>query len=95
MANCTFIRPTTFSALAIAAVWRFISSMVSFFSEYGGSEQAESPECTPACSMCSITPPMKTRWPSPMQSTSHSTASFRKRSSSTGESFDTFTASRM
>ena len=95
MANCTFIRPTTFSPRAMAAVWRFISSMVSFDSEYGGSEQAESPECTPACSMCSITPPMKVRLPSDRQSTSHSIASFRKRSSSTGESCETLTASRM
>ena len=49
----------------------------------------------PACSMCSITPPMKVRWPSDRQSTSHSMASLRKRSSSTGESLETFTASRM
>ncbi|MNM93277.1 hypothetical protein D3C81_1056460 [compost metagenome] len=95
MANCTFIRPITFRALAMAAVWRFSSSTVACESEYGGSEQAESPECTPACSMCSITPPINTRWPSLSASTSHSIASFRKRSSSTGESCDTFTASRM
>ena len=89
------MRPTTLSPRAIVAVWRFISSIVSRDSEYGGSEQAESPECTPACSMCSITPPMKVASPSEMQSTSHSMASLRNRSSSTGESFDTFTASRM
>ena len=29
-------------------------------SEYGGSEHAESPECTPACSMCSMMPPITT-----------------------------------
>jgi hypothetical protein len=26
----------------------------------GGSEQLESPECTPACSMCSMMPPIST-----------------------------------
>ena len=95
MANCTFIRPRTFRALAISTVCRLISSTRTGDSEYGGSEQAESPECTPACSMCSITPPMTTRSPSHRQSTSTSMASFRKRSSSTGESLLTLTASRM
>jgi hypothetical protein len=33
IANCTFIRPTTFRPLAISAVWRFSSSMVSCDSE--------------------------------------------------------------
>ena len=37
------------SALAIAIVWRRISSCSAFGSEYGGSEQAESPEWMPAC----------------------------------------------
>ena len=60
MANCTFIRPRTFSARAIASVWRFSSSIVSGRSENGGSEQALSPECTPASSMCSITPATNT-----------------------------------
>ena len=80
----------------MAAVWRLISVTVAALSEYGGSEQAESPLCTPACSMCSITPPIKVRPSgSRRQSTSHSIASFRKRSSSTGESWLTLTASRM
>jgi hypothetical protein len=35
MANCTFIRPRTFSALAIASVWRFSSAMVAGDSEIG------------------------------------------------------------
>ena len=95
MANCTFIRPTTFSALAISVVWRRSSSCSAALSEYGGSEQAESPECTPACSMCSMMPPIITLWPSLMQSTSTSIASSRKRSSSTGDLSDTLTASRM
>ena len=37
-----------------------MSAMISAFSECGGSEQAESPECTPASSICSITPQMNT-----------------------------------
>ncbi|CFL94019.1 Uncharacterised protein [Bordetella pertussis] len=60
MANCTFIRPETLSALAIMVVWRLISAITSADSEYGGRLHAESPECTPACSMCSMTPPMNT-----------------------------------
>ena len=61
-----------------------ISSCSSADSENGGSEHAESPECTPACSMCSMMPPMTTSVPSQTASTSTSIASFRKRSSSTG-----------
>src|SRR5450756_2778541 len=56
MANCTFIRPTTFSAMAICTVCARNSCCSSAESENGGSEQAESPECTPACSMCSMMP---------------------------------------
>ncbi len=56
MANCTFISPRTFSARAMASVWRFSSAMVSGRREKGGREQALSPECTPASSICSITP---------------------------------------
>ena len=44
----------------IAAVCRFSSATVCADSEYGGSEQAESPECTPASSICSMMPAMKT-----------------------------------
>jgi hypothetical protein len=40
-------------------------------------------------------PPITTCAPSQTASTSTSIASFRNRSSRTGESFDTFTASRM
>ena len=57
---CTFISPTTPSAVASAIVWRSISAIVSRGSECGGSEQAESPEWMPASSMCSITPQTKT-----------------------------------
>ncbi|OQC03553.1 MAG: hypothetical protein BWX79_02615 [Alphaproteobacteria bacterium ADurb.Bin100] len=88
--------PTTFKAPAIAADWRLSSETVASDRLYGGSEQAESPLCTPACSMCSMTPPMNTLPSgSRRQSTSHSMASFRKRSNKTGESWLTLTASRM
>ncbi len=60
IANCVFIRPTTFSARASSVTWRRSSSCVAADSEYGGSEQDESPECTPASSICSITPPIST-----------------------------------
>ncbi len=95
IANWTFISPITLSPCAIATVCARIASCVSRESEYGGSEHAESPECTPACSMCSMIPPMTTSLPSHSASTSTSIASLRKRSSSTGLSFDTLTASRM
>ena len=52
---------------------------------WGGSAHAESPECTPASSTCSMTPATKT---SPVRSRSASTstsmASSKKRSMSTG-----------
>ena len=45
-----------------------------YVSEYGGNEQAESPECTPACSICCMMLPISTSSPSQMASTSTSTA---------------------
>ena len=51
--------------------------MISFDSEWGGSEQAESPEWMPASSMCYMMPAMKTSSPSQTASTSTSTASDR------------------
>ncbi len=95
IANWTFIKPTTCNASAIATVCRRSSSCSAVERLNGGSEHAESPECTPACSMCSMMPPISTSSPSQTASTSTSIASFRKRSSNTGESFETFTASRM
>ena len=95
MANCTFIRPLTSSAVASASVWRRSSATVSGLSEKGGSEQAESPECTPASSMCSRIPATNTLWPSARASTSTSVARFRYWSISTGLSPETCTASRM
>ena len=95
-ANWVFIRPMTFSALASATTCTRKRAWVSADSEYGGSEHDESPECTPASSMCSITPPTSTLPSrSAITSMSTSTALSRKRSSSTGESCETFTASRM
>ena len=94
MANCTFIRPRTSSARAISSVWRSSSAMVSGRSENGGSEQALSPECTPASSICSITPATITVSPSQTASTSTSVARDRYWSIRTGLSPDTCTASR-
>ncbi len=77
IAYCTFIKPPTFSANAIAVVCRSSSAMISGESERGGSEQAESPEWMPASSMCSMMPAMNTSCPSQTASTSTSTASDR------------------
>ena len=74
IANCTFIRPTTFSARAMATVCTFSSAMVSAESECGGRQQAESPECTPASSICSMMPATCTLCPSDNASTSTSMA---------------------
>ena len=96
IANCVFIKPTTFSSRAICATCTRNASCTAGGSEYGGSEHDESPECTPASSICSMMPPISTLpWASATTSTSTSTALSRKRSSSTGESFDTRTASVM
>ena len=86
MAYCTFIRPRTFSATAMALVWRSISAMTLGDKERGGSEQALSPECTPASSMCSSTPATNTVSPSHKASTSTSVARDRYWSMSTGAS---------
>src|SRR5690606_1328032 len=63
-ANCTFIRPTTFKALASSVTWRTTSSATSAGSLVAGREHALSPECTPASSSCSNMPPTVTRSPS-------------------------------
>ena len=84
-ANCTFRRPFTSSSCAIRRVWSQMTATTSSPSVVGGIVQAESPECTPASSTCSITAPIST---SPAQSrtasTSTSVASSRNRSTSTG-----------
>ena len=76
-ANCTFMRPRTSSSRASARAWVLIASTVSGDSEWGGRQQAESPEWMPASSMCSITPPTTTSLPSATTSTSTSIASGR------------------
>src|SRR5205085_664062 len=83
-ANCTFMRPITPSSRASATVCRRMSVCTAASSEYGGSEQALSPECTPARSMCSMMPPITTSRPSLTASTSTSTASSRNWSMRTG-----------
>ena len=45
-------------------VWRASSSCTSSPAVAGGRQQAESPEWTPACSMCSMIPPIRTLSPS-------------------------------
>ncbi|SKZ92565.1 Uncharacterised protein [Mycobacteroides abscessus subsp. abscessus] len=80
----TFISPRTPIPLANASVERRTISRSDRPSVIGGSAHAESPEWIPASSMCSMTPPMYTSVPSHSASTSISTASSRKRSTSTG-----------
>ena len=55
-ANWMFINPITFRCLASAWVASRISSSTRCGRLYGGIAQAESPECTPASSMCSMMP---------------------------------------
>ncbi len=76
-ANCTFIKPTTPSSRASAFACRRTSSSTASDSDSVGNEQALSPECTPARSMCSMMPPMTTSLPSLTASTSSSIASSR------------------
>ena len=88
-ANCTLSRPITLRALAITRVYDSTASITHGSSVGGGIAQAESPECTPASSTCSMTPPMSTSpLASRIASTSISVASSRKRSISTGRSAD-------
>mmetsp|Transcript_4743 Transcript_4743/g.14604 ORF Transcript_4743/g.14604 Transcript_4743/m.14604 type:complete len:324 (-) Transcript_4743:599-1570(-) len=73
-----FIRPTTPSSRASATVWLRMSCSASAGTVCAGSVHAESPLCTPACSMCSMMPPMTTLPSlSASESTSISTASSR------------------
>ena len=95
MAYCIFIRPLTCIS---SAIFRVYSLMVSTFSGVmwtDGIMQAESPECTPASSMCSITAGTKAFVPSLMASASHSRAWFKKRSIRIGRSGVTPTAAFM
>ena len=61
----------------------------------GGMTQAESPECTPAYSMCSMTAGTKASVPSARASASHSRAFSRNLSMRMGRSGVTSTAAAM
>ena len=69
-----FIKPLTFKAKASFLVWFSISFINSFLIETGGKQQAESPECIPASSICCIIPATSTFLPSETASTSISIA---------------------
>ena len=79
-ANWTLTRPRTPSPSAMPRENSRIWSTWLRDRVIGGSEQAESPECTPASSMCSSTPPTNSSSPSNTASTSTSTAPSRNRS---------------
>ena len=93
-ASCRFSRPSTPRRRASRRVMSSISSSSSSESVAGGIWHDESPECTPASSMCSITAPMNTSEPSDTASTSTSIAPSRNRSISTGWSGDASAAVR-
>ena len=83
-ANCMFIKPLTPTSFAIFSVACLISESKFLSKDVLGSTQAESPECTPASSICSITPAKYNSSPSYKASTSISIASSRNLSISTG-----------
>ena len=90
-----FIRPRTPISKARAWVaWR-ISSIMALPRVWAGRTQAESPECTPACSICSMMPATTQSSPSHTASTSISTASSRNLSMRMGWSGLAFTAVAM
>ena len=92
MAYCMFIRPFTCISSAILRVYSLIRRTFSSEMCTDGMMHAESPECTPASSMCSITAGTKACVPSLMASDSHSRALLRKRSMRIGRSGVTPTA---
>ncbi|OPZ22737.1 MAG: hypothetical protein BWZ10_00285 [candidate division BRC1 bacterium ADurb.BinA364] len=92
MAYCMFINPTTFNSTAILRVYSLIVAMCLGGMLIGGMTQAESPECTPAISMCSITAGTKASVPSAMASASASMAFCRNLSIRIGRSGVTETA---
>ena len=73
-ANWRLIKPTTLSSSANLAVIVSISFLTASLTSYGGITHEESPEWTPASSICCIIPPMKTSSPSQSASTSNSNA---------------------
>ena len=74
IANWIFKRPLTFRAKASFLVWILISFKSLSLMETGGKQHAESPEWTPASSMCCIIPATYTSFPSDIASTSTSIA---------------------
>ena len=91
-ANCTLSSPRTPIASASIAAWRRTSATDSGVIPCGGSTHAESPECTPASSTCSITPAIQVSSPSESASTSISTAPARNRSTITSPCGFSFTS---
>ena len=85
IAYCMFIRPFTCISSAIFLVYSLI--VFTFSSEIflEGIIHAESPECTPASSICSITAGTNACVPSLIASASHSVACPRKRSIENGK----------
>ena len=92
MAYWMFINPTTPNSTAIFRVYSSIVSMCFRGMLTGGMTHAESPEWTPASSMCSITAGTKASVPSAIASASASMASSRNRSIRIGRSGETSTA---
>ena len=92
MAYCMFISPLTCISSAILRVYSLIVCTFSGEMCTDGMMHAESPECTPASSICSMTAGTKAWLPSLMASASHSSAWFRKRSIRIGRSGVTPTA---
>ncbi len=74
------MRPTTPSSFAILRVYSLMVSRCLSGIVTGGITQAESPEWTPACSICSITAGTKVSAPSERASASASRAFSRNRS---------------
>ncbi len=92
-ANCVFIRPMTLSARAMRRVYSRIVAMCASLNWNGGTTHELSPEWMPACSMCSMMPPMSTAPDaSASASTSISVASSRNLSIRIGCSGEACTA---
>ena len=90
-----FIRPLTCISSAILLVYSLIVFTFSSEIYFDGMIQAESPECTPASSICSITAGTNACVPSLIASASHSVACPKKRSIKIGRSGVTPTAAFM
>ena len=95
IAYCMFISPFTCISSAIFLVYSLIVFTFSSEIYLEGMIHAESPECTPASSMCSITAGTNACVPSLIASASHSVACPKKRSIKIGLSGVTPTAAFM